>query len=141
MHEPVYLYVSLFIALFSILAPLITTIMNNKHVSKKIRMENNLSAKRLHEQHIKDVFENFLASYGVYRANPSEENQEILRQTFYICLLYIPEEQQPIFLEFYEQLITDKSSEMKEWMASKIIPILQKLQQEITKQGIDNIGK
>ncbi|MHC5227541.1 hypothetical protein ACYSNW_04590 [Enterococcus sp. LJL99] len=119
------------LAIIALIAPIITTVINNKHTYKMEKLQIKQNSLDFSNKHIRQCFEEFLSAYGSFIGKTTYENEAILKSSFYKCLPYVPPKKMDAFFEFYENLANDDLKSCKQNMQTKLIysirDILEKL--------------
>lgn len=105
-----YLLTSL-IALASIIAPIITAFINNKHLLKMKEREAQLEHSKELETNIVQLFQRYLSSIGQAVDNPTPENLSTYRELYFSTLIYVPKDKVSNYGEVYDYV-----TGTKDWM-------------------------
>lgn len=103
------LSLSIILALVALIAPTITAKINNRHAYKMKRLE--IEQQRYEKEcyHVKQLFEQFLADYGIFKAANHIKYRAEVQKSFCKCLPYIPKKHMDSFGKFYK-LLSDQTT-------------------------------
>lgn len=127
------LSISIVLALVALIAPTITARINNRHAYRMKELEIKQQRYEQESSHIKQLFEQFLADYGIFIAANHIKYRAEAQKSFCKCLPYIPNDHTDSFGEFYKLLsgqsvsIHDIDLYMRDKLINEIRDILKRM--------------
>lgn len=125
------------IALSSIIAPVIVTIINNKYPLRLKEKEEVIQHTREQKTQVNKLFQNYLSALGKATANPTSENIKTYCELYFTTLIHVPIEKIYIYSEIYNFVTVVNKSEgnteknralsIKNCLEQSVLPIIREI--------------
>lgn len=123
-------YAALIISILgSVIGPLITALINNRHQLKILKLQTQQSAYDSYVQKRSAAFQNFLSDVGRYISNSDFSNASGFGASFFIVYQYVPEYSWKLLDTLYEASLSSDIGEMKKYYA-EVMHLIAKLSLE-----------
>ena len=123
-------YAALIISVLgSVIGPLITALINNRHQLKILKLQTQQSAYDSYAQKRSAAFQNFLSDVGRYISNSDFSNASGFGASFFTVYQYVPEDSWKLLDTLYEASLSSDIGEMKKYYA-EVMHLIAKLSLE-----------
>lgn len=110
--------IAVIVALASIISPILTALINNRHLLKMKKLELESEKYSKYSIHVRTLFEEFLETYGKF---PLYTNYSQVKSSFCKCLPHVPKKYADDFHNFYYFLETKDKENMEGWLSNEIL--------------------
>lgn len=87
--------ISVVIAVCAIISPIITTLLNNRHLYKMKKLDMKLEAEKSSHFYKRGIYEEYLKLAGKCVANANDDSMQEYGEIYLLALVYFPEELRP----------------------------------------------
>ncbi|MGF1998260.1 hypothetical protein ACQUFO_10310 [Enterococcus casseliflavus] len=114
---------ALIVAVISLISPMITTYLSNKHDLKVNEIKFKQKKYEQNDLYVKRMFDNFVQSFGEVMEYPQANNQKRFGKYYFSCLNYVPKKDYETFVEFYDIYKSLNDEVTVEFFTLRILPI------------------
>lgn len=122
--------ISVVIAVCAIISPVITTLLNNRHVYRMKKLDLKQESEKSSYFYKRGIYEEYLKFAGRCVANASNEAMQEYGQTYLLAMIYFPEELRPELMRINNLICSYSMQEARsalDDLAPKICTILQNM--------------